>query len=155
MLVRVRAAGVDRGVWHLMTGLPYLIASRATGLRRPKIPGSRHGRRRAGRGGRRERDPVPAGRRGVRLGDGSFAEYVRAPEDKFVPKPANLAFEQAAAVPISGPAALQGLRDQGGIQAGQRVLVIGASGGVGTFAVQLAKAFGANVTGVGSTASST
>jgi NADPH:quinone reductase-like Zn-dependent oxidoreductase len=84
--------------------------------------------------------------------DGSFAEYACAREDKLAPKPANLTFEQAAAVSISASTALQALRDQGRIQAGQKVLVIGASGGVGTFAVQLVKAFGAGVTGVCSTA---
>jgi len=82
---------------------------------------------------------------------GSFAEYARAAEDKVAPKPANLTFEQAAAVPISACTALQSLRDEGKVQAGQRVLILGAAGGVGTFAVQLAKAFGAEVTGVCST----
>jgi NADPH:quinone reductase-like Zn-dependent oxidoreductase len=82
---------------------------------------------------------------------GSYAEYASVPEDQLVPMPANLSFVQAAAVPISGLAALQGLRDIGEVQAGQRVLVIGAAGGVGSFAVQLAKAFGAQVTGVAST----
>jgi NADPH:quinone reductase-like Zn-dependent oxidoreductase len=83
--------------------------------------------------------------------DGSFAEYACAPEDQLTPMPANLPFEQAAAVPISRFAALQGLRDVGEVQPGQKVLVIGASGGVGAFAVQLARAFGAHVTGVAST----
>jgi NADPH:quinone reductase-like Zn-dependent oxidoreductase len=83
--------------------------------------------------------------------DGSFAEYAVAPEDHLAPKPANLSFEQAAVVPISGFAALQGLRDEGAVQAGQQVLIIGAASGVGSFAVQLAKAFGAHVTGVAST----
>jgi NADPH:quinone reductase-like Zn-dependent oxidoreductase len=83
--------------------------------------------------------------------DGSFAEYASAPEDQLAAKPATLSFEQAAAVPISGFAALQGLRDVGQVRPGQQVLVIGAAGGVGSFAVQLAKAFGAEVTGVGST----
>jgi NADPH:quinone reductase-like Zn-dependent oxidoreductase len=84
--------------------------------------------------------------------DGSFAEYVRARTDKLAPKPANLSFDQAAAVPISALTALQGVRDQGRIQAGQKVLIVGASGGVGSFAVQVAKAFGAEVTGVCSAA---
>jgi NADPH:quinone reductase-like Zn-dependent oxidoreductase len=83
--------------------------------------------------------------------DGAFAEYAVAPQDQLVAKPANLSFEQAAVVPISGFAALQGLRDQGQVQPGEKVLVIGAAGGVGSFAVQLAKAFAAQVTGVGST----
>jgi NADPH:quinone reductase-like Zn-dependent oxidoreductase len=82
---------------------------------------------------------------------GSFAEYARAREDKLLPKPANLSFEQAAAIPVSGYTALQGLRDAGKVKAGQKVLIIGAAGGVGTFAVQIAKAFGAEVTGVCST----
>jgi NADPH:quinone reductase-like Zn-dependent oxidoreductase len=83
--------------------------------------------------------------------DGSYAEYASVPEDQLAPMPANLGFEPAAAVPISGLAALQAVRDVGEVQAGQRALVIGAAGGVGSFAVQLAKAFGAHVTGVGST----
>src|SRR4030095_1552615 len=85
------------------------------------------------------------------IAEGSFAEYAPARADKLARKPANLSFEQAAAVTISALAALQGLRDRGRVQAGQRVLVIGASGGVGSFAVQIAKAFGAHVTGVCST----
>jgi NADPH:quinone reductase-like Zn-dependent oxidoreductase len=84
--------------------------------------------------------------------DGSFAEYACAREERFAPKPGNISFEQAAAVPVSGCTALQGLRDKGRVEAGQDVLIIGASGGVGSFAVQLAKAFGASVTGVCSTA---
>ena len=86
------------------------------------------------------------------IGKGSYAEYARAPEDKLAPKPANLAFEQAAVLAIMGSTALQGLRDQGKVEPGQEVLIIGASGGVGTYAVQIAKAFGAHITGVCSTA---
>jgi NADPH:quinone reductase-like Zn-dependent oxidoreductase len=154
VLVRVQAAGLHRGDWHVMTGLPYLIrlVAPTLGLRRPKVPV--RGMDLAGR--------VEAVGKGVTrfqpgdevfgwTDDGSFAEYARAGEDHLAPKPARLSFEQAAAVPISGFAALQGLRDQGEVQAGQRVLVIGAAGGVGSFAVQLAKAFGAHVTGVAST----
>jgi NADPH:quinone reductase-like Zn-dependent oxidoreductase len=154
VLVRVHAAGLDRGVWHVMTGLPYLIrvVVPTLGPRKPKVPV--RGMDLAGR--------VEAVGRGVtrfQPGDevfgwtdaGAYAQYTTAPEDHLAPKPANLGFEQAAAVPISGFAALQGLRDVGRIQAGQRVLVIGAAGGVGSFAVQLAKAFGAHVTGVAST----
>jgi NADPH:quinone reductase-like Zn-dependent oxidoreductase len=154
VLVQVQAAGLHRGDWHIMTGLPYLIrvVVPSLGLRKPKVPV--RGMDVAGR--------VEAVGKGVtrfQPGDevfgwtdaGSFAEYTTAPEDHLAAKPARLSFEQAAAVPISGFAALQGLRDQGEVQAGQRVLVIGAAGGVGSFAVQLAKALGAQVTGVAST----
>jgi NADPH:quinone reductase-like Zn-dependent oxidoreductase len=152
VLVRVHAAGVDRGVWHLMTGQAYLIRLTGYGFRRPKNPV--RGREVAGRV-----EVVGKGVTRFRLGDevmgvgeGSFAEYAPAREDKLAAKPANLTFAQAAAVPISASTALQALRDQGHIQPRQRVLVIGASGGVGTYAVQLAKAFGAEVTGVCSAA---
>jgi NADPH:quinone reductase-like Zn-dependent oxidoreductase len=155
VLVRVRAAGLDRGVWHVMTGLPYLVrvVVPTMGLRRPKAPV--RGMDLAGQveavGGRvtrfRPGDAVFGWTEG-----GSYAEYASVPEDQLVPMPSTLSFEQAAAVPISGLAALQGLRDVGEVKAGQRVLVVGAAGGVGSFAVQLAKAFGAHVTGVGSTA---
>jgi NADPH:quinone reductase-like Zn-dependent oxidoreductase len=150
VLVRVRAAGVDRGTWHLMAGQPYLMRLLGFGLRGPK-------------------DPVPgldvagtvvatgADVTGFRAGDevfgiahGSFAEYAAAREDKLARKPDRLSFEQAAAVAVSGLAALQGLR-AGRIHTGQKVLVIGASGGVGSYAVQLAKVLGAEVTGVCST----
>jgi NADPH:quinone reductase-like Zn-dependent oxidoreductase len=151
VLVRVRAAGLDRGVWHVMTGLPYLVrvVVPTMGLRRPKAPV--RGMDLAGQveavGGRvtrfRPGDAVFGWTEG-----GSYAEYASVPEDQLVPMPSTLSFEQAAAVPISGLAALQGLRDVGEVKAGQRVLVIGAAGGVGSFAVQLAKAFGAHVTGV-------
>jgi len=151
VLVRVHAAGVDPSVWHLMTGLPYLVRLMGYGLRRPKtrVPGMDV----AGRV-----EAVGANVTTLRPGDevfgacrGSYAEYACAPADRLAPKPANLSFEQAAAVPVSALTALQGLRDRGEIRAGQKVLIIGAAGGVGTFAVQLAKAFGAEVTGVCST----
>ncbi|MEW2085970.1 NAD(P)-dependent alcohol dehydrogenase [Streptomyces sp. NPDC005283] len=151
VLVRVHAAGVDQGVWHLVTGLPYLLRGMGFGLRRPKnrVPG-------LDVAGRVE----AVGRNVIRFqpGDevfgtcsGSYAEYACARQDKFAPKPANVTFAQAAAVPSSAFAALQGLRRSAQVQAGQKVLVIGAGGGVGTFAVQLAKEFGAHVTGVCST----
>jgi NADPH:quinone reductase-like Zn-dependent oxidoreductase len=150
VLVRVHAAGVDPGVWHLMTGLPYPIRL-GYGLGKPKtrVRGQDVAGRVAAVGAK-----VTRFRPGDELfgtGNGSFAEYACVREDRAAPKPANLSFEQAAAVPISAQTALQGLRDAGKVRAGQRVLVIGAAGGVGSFAVQLAKAFGAEVTGVCST----
>jgi NADPH:quinone reductase-like Zn-dependent oxidoreductase len=151
VLVRVHAAGVDPGVWHLMTGRPYLVRVMGYGLRTPKV-GVR-GRDVAGRvevvG--TNVTQVQAGEEVFGIGEGSFAEYVCARADKLAPKPANLSFEQAAAVPISGLTALQALRDTGKLQPGQKVLIIGAAGGVGSFAVQLAKAFDTQVTGVAST----
>jgi NADPH:quinone reductase-like Zn-dependent oxidoreductase len=138
-----------------MTGLPYLIrvVVPTLGLRRPKVPV--RGMDVAGRVEAVGND-VTRFRPGDAVfgwtGGGSYAEYASAPEDHFALKPANVTFEQAAAVPISGLAALQGLRDVGEVQPGQKVLIIGAAGGVGSFAVQLAKAFGAHVTGVASTA---
>jgi len=153
VLVRVRAAGVDPGVWHLMTGRPYLLRAVGFGLRRPKVPV--RGRDLAG-----VVEAVGARVTRLRPGDevygtcesGSFAEYATARQDRLAIKPANLSFEQAAVTPISGMTALQGLRDCAGLRPGQRVMVIGAAGGVGSFAVQIAKAFGATVTGVCSTA---
>src|SRR3954453_273521 len=152
VLVRVHAASVDRGTWHVMAGLPYPIRLAGFGIRRPK-------QRNPGRSlaGTIEADGTSMA--GFEPGDavfgicgGSFAEYARVSTDKLAPKPANLAYEEAAAVPISGITALQAVRDHGRVQAGQKVLIVGASGGVGTFAVQIAKAFGAEVTGVCSTA---
>jgi NADPH:quinone reductase-like Zn-dependent oxidoreductase len=151
VLVQVRAAGVDPGVWHLMTGRPYLVRVMGYGLRTPKV-GVR-GRDVAGRveavGTNVTR--LRPGDEVFGIGEGSFAEYMCARPDKLAPKPANLSFEQAAAVPISGLTALQALRDTGKLRPGQQVLIVGAAGGVGSFAVQLAKAFGAQVTGVSST----
>jgi NADPH:quinone reductase-like Zn-dependent oxidoreductase len=153
VLVKVQAAGVHRGDWHIMTGLPYMIrlAVPALGLRRPKVPvlgmdvagtveavGAQVTRFRPG-------DEV------FGWTDGSFAEYAVAPADHLAAKPGALSFEEAAVVPISGFAALQAVRDVGEVQAGQKVLVLGAAGAVGWFAVQVAKAFGAQVTGVAST----
>jgi NADPH:quinone reductase-like Zn-dependent oxidoreductase len=151
VLVRVRAAGLDRGVWHLTRGLPYL-ARLAFGLRKPKnpIPGMDLAGIVVAAGPSVTRFAI--GDEVFGSGRGSFAEYAVAREDQLAIKPANLTFEQAAAVPVSAVTALQGLRDAGRIEPGQKVLVIGASGGVGSFAVQLAKAFGAHVTGVASTA---
>jgi NADPH:quinone reductase-like Zn-dependent oxidoreductase len=154
VLVQVHAAGLHRGDWHVMTGLPYLIriVVPTLGLRKPKVPVL--GMDVAG-----TVETVGSNVTRFQPGDevfgwcnGAFAEYASAPQDQLAAKPADLSFEQAAAVPISGFAALQALRDVGEIQPGQQVLVIGAAGGVGSFAVQLAKAFGAHVTGVCSTA---
>jgi NADPH:quinone reductase-like Zn-dependent oxidoreductase len=151
VLVRVHAAGLDRGTWHLMAGRPYLLRL-ALGFRKPKnrVPG----RDLAG-------TVVAVGSAVTRFspgdevfgtGPGSFAEYAVAPEDQLARKPVILSFEQAAVVPVSGLTALQALTDIGRVETGQRVLIIGASGGVGSYAVQLAKALGAEVSGVSSTA---
>ncbi|HEY5988575.1 MAG TPA: NAD(P)-dependent alcohol dehydrogenase [Streptosporangiaceae bacterium] len=152
VLVRVRAASVDRGTWHVMSGLPYPIRLAGFGLRRPKYPNP--GRSLAG-----VVEKVGPSVTGFKPGDevfgighGSFAGYARAKAGKLAPKPANLSFDQAAAVPVSGLTALQAVRDHGRVRAGQQVLIIGASGGVGSFAVQIAKASGAEVTGMCSTA---
>jgi NADPH:quinone reductase-like Zn-dependent oxidoreductase len=150
VLVRVHAASVHIGDWILMTGSPFVMRF-ATGLRKPKNPVP----------GTDVAGIVEAVGKGVtqhRPGDevfgwcaGAFAEYASAPEDQFIPKPARLTFEQAAAVGVSATTALQLLRDNGKLRPGQKVLINGASGGVGTFAVQIAKALGAEVTGVTST----
>jgi NADPH:quinone reductase-like Zn-dependent oxidoreductase len=153
VLIRVHAAGLHRGDWHVMTGLPYLIrlVVPSLGLRRPKV---------RVRGMDVAGTVEAVGTQVTRFQpgdavfgwcDGAFAEYACAPQDQLAAKPANLSFEQAAAVPTSAFAALQGLRDSGQVQPGQTVLIIGAAGAVGSFAVQLAKAFGAQVTGVAST----
>jgi NADPH:quinone reductase-like Zn-dependent oxidoreductase len=152
ILVRVRAASVDRGTWHLMTGLAYPIRLAGFGLRRPKALNP--GRSLAGtvESAGTEVTGFEPGDEVYGTCDGSFAPYARARVGRLAPKPANLSFEQAAAVPVSALTALQAVRDHAKVQAGQKVLIIGASGGVGTFAVQIAKAFGAEVTGVCSTA---
>jgi NADPH:quinone reductase-like Zn-dependent oxidoreductase len=154
VLVRVLAAGVDRGVWHIMTGRPYflrLMGSIGLGLRAPKNPV--RGSDVAGVVEATGKDVTRfhPGDEVFGIGKGSFAEYVCVSEAKLAPKPANLSFEQAAVLPISGLSALQAVRDAGKVRSGQKVLVIGASGGVGTFAVQIAKSYGADVTGVCST----
>jgi NADPH:quinone reductase-like Zn-dependent oxidoreductase len=150
VLIGVRAASVNPRDWHFMRGLPYIM--RPIGLRIPKDGG--FGSDVAG-----QVEAVGKAVTRFRRGDevfahvlsGGFAEYTCVSEDVLGRKPANLTFEQAAAVPLAALTALQGLRDHGQIQAGQKVLIIGASGGVGTFAVQLGKSFGAEVTGLCST----
>jgi NADPH:quinone reductase-like Zn-dependent oxidoreductase len=159
LLVRVRAASVHADVWHVMRGVPYVLRIMGAGLRKPKnlVPGT-------DLAGHVE----SVGRNVTRFqpGDavfgqtlvanlwrhgGAFAEYAAVPQARFERKPSGLTFEQAAAVPTSGSLAVQGVRDEGRIRAGQTVLINGAGGAVGTFAVQLAKADGANVTGVDAT----
>src|SRR5918999_2456505 len=159
VLVRVHAASVHPDVWHVVKGLPYVLRLMGAGLLKPKnsVPGTD------------EAGYVEAVGKDVTLfrpGDevfgesvrghqwhngGAYAEYASVPEDQLALKPANLTFEQAAAVPTSGIITLQGLREYGQVQPGQKVLVNGAGGGVGTIAVQLAKSYGAAVTGVDST----
>ena len=152
VLVRVHAAGLDRGTWHLMTGLAYPIRLMGYGLRAPRnpVPGLDVAGTVVAAGANVTRFKV--GDEVFGISQGSFAEYACAREDKLARKPVNLTFDQAAVVAVSGLTALQGLRDAGRVEPGQHVLIVGASGGVGTFAVQMAKAFGAEVTGVCSTA---
>jgi NADPH:quinone reductase-like Zn-dependent oxidoreductase len=142
VLLRVHAAGVDRGVWHLMAGLPYPVRLAGCGIRTPKARGP--GREVAGRVEAVGADvtTLAVGDEVFGIAEGSYAEYARARADKLASKPSNLTFAQAAAVPVSRLTALQAVGDRGHVQAGQQVLVIGASGGVGTFAVQIAKACG-------------
>jgi len=149
VLVRIRAAATNPWDWHFMRGLPYIARINGAGVRRPKHPVL---------GGDIAGEVVATGTGAARFGIGDrvygfiefggFAEYAVAPESLLAAMPANLTFEQAAAVPLAATTALQGLRDVGRVQPGDRVLVIGASGGVGTFAVQLANWFGAHVTAV-------
>jgi len=152
VLVEVAAAGMDRGTWHSMAGKPYLMRVMGFGFRRPKnrVPGLDVAGTVVTVGSEVTR--FKPGDEVFGMSRGSFAEYAAVREDKLAHKPANLTFEQAAVVPISGGTALQALRDSGRVETGQKVLIIGASGGVGTYAVQLAKALGAEVTGVSSTA---
>lgn len=154
VLVKVHATSLNAYDWHLLRADPFLVRLMGGGLLRPKttIPGADiAGRVEAVGPGSSQFRPGDAVFGGVASGSGGFAEYAVAPESALALKPANLSFEQAAAVPMAGMTALQGLRDAGRIQAGQKVLINGASGGVGTFAVQLAKYFGAEVTAVCST----
>lgn len=156
VLVRIRAASVHADVWHAMTGQPYVLRILGSGLRKPKnrVPGTDVA-------GHVESVGTKVTR--FRPGDevlghsfvgnlwrhgGALAEFAAVPEDRLEPKPAGITFEQAAAVPTSGSLAVQGVRDEGRTQPGQKVLINGAGGAVGTFAVQLAKAYGADVTGV-------
>jgi NADPH:quinone reductase-like Zn-dependent oxidoreductase len=155
VLVKIHAASVNALDWHLLTADIFLVRLMTGGLLRPKNP--KLGADAAGRV-----EAVGSQVKEFRPGDevfgdiapwglGSFAEYALVPEIAIVPKPINLSFEEAAAVPVAALTALQGLRDQGHIQPGQKILIQGAAGGVGTFAVQIARAFGAEVTAVCST----
>lgn len=152
VLVEVHAAGVDRGTWHLMTGTPYIMRVIGFGFSRPKQPVA--GLDMAGVVVAVGKDVTrfAVGDEVFGIGVGAFAEYAVAPERKLSHKPASVSFEEAASAGISGSTALQALTDVGRMQDGQRVLVIGASGGVGTYAVQMAKALGAHVSGVASAA---
>ena len=149
VLVQVRAASANPYDWHFMRGVPYIARLMATGLRKPKqsLLGSDVAGEVEAVG-----DAVTRFRPGDEVfgfvGAGGFAEFVSAPERLLALKPANLSFEQAATVPLAAVTALQGLRDAGELQSGQKVLIVGASGGVGTFAVQIARALGADVTAV-------
>jgi NADPH:quinone reductase-like Zn-dependent oxidoreductase len=155
VLVRVRAASINPLDWHFMRGAPYLVRAMA-GLSRPRASAARLGADMAG-----SVEAVGTNVTEFRPGDqvfggledrGTLAEYISIRQDAAVlAKPASLTFEQAASVPVAGCTALQALRDKGQVRPGHKVLINGASGGVGTFAVQLAKAFGAEVTGVCST----
>jgi NADPH:quinone reductase-like Zn-dependent oxidoreductase len=159
VLVRVRAASVHADIWHVMRGVPYVLRIMGAGLRSPKnlVPGTDL----AG-----HVDSLGTNVTRFRPGDevfgqslvanlwrhgGAFAEYAAVPEARLELKPDDLTFEQAAAVPTSGSLAVQGVRDEGRIRAGQRVLINGAAGAVGSFAVQLAKVYGAYVVGVDAT----
>ena len=151
VLVRVNAAALNPYDWHILRGDPYVARLMGVGLTKPKA-------RVAGVDAAGVVEAVGSNVRELRPGDevlgrfrGAFAEYACAAQDKVVPKPASLTFEQAAAVPMAATTALRGIRDVGEVKAGQRVLVNGAGGGIGTFAVQIAAALGAEVTGVCST----
>ena len=155
VLVKVHAASINAGDWHLLTADPFPQRLMGIGLFKPKntilgadIAGCVEA---VGRNVKQFQPGDAVFGDVFGLGSGSFAEYVSVPESALALKPSNVSFEEAAAVPVAAVTALQGLRDQGHIQPGQKVLINGASGGVGTFAVQIAKAFGAEVTAVCST----
>ena len=149
VLVRIRGASVNALDWHLMRRLPHLI-SMLLGMLRSRVRGADMAGHVEAVGKNVAR--FKPGDEVFGVGLGSFAEYATTSEDRLAAKPRNLTFEQAAALPIAGCTALQGLRDKGQVKAGQRVLIYGAGGGVGTFAVQIAKSLGAHVTAVSSTA---
>ena len=147
VLLRVHAAGLDRGTWHLMTGTPYAVRL-VTGIRRPRqpVPGKDVAGVVVAVGPAVTR--FAAGDEVFGIGIGTFAGFAVAKEGKLAGKPAGLTFAEAAVVPVSGITALRAVADTGGVQPGQQVLILGASGGVGSYAVQIAKALGAEVTGV-------
>jgi NADPH:quinone reductase-like Zn-dependent oxidoreductase len=155
VLVRVRAAGVDPGIWHTMTGRPFMVRAMGLGFTRPKVPV-------AGWDAAGVVEAVGPGVTRFKSGDevfgnsdvagtGTFAEYACLPEARTAPKPANFTFEEAATLPVSGCTALQAVRNMGKVDAGTRVLILGAAGGVGHLALQIAKVDGAVVTAVCST----
>jgi len=151
VMIRVHSASLNPADWHIVRGDPYVARLMGIGLTKPKIPV-------AGSDAAGVVEAVGASVRGLQPGDevfgfvrGAFAEFACAAQDKVAPKPASMSFEQAAALPIAATTALRGIRDVGAVEPGQRVLVNGASGGVGSFAVQIATALGAEVTGVCST----
>ena len=155
VLVEVHAAAVNYGDWAILRGKPFLIRLMSEGLLKPKhtiLGADVAGRVEAVGGNVKQFQPGDEVFGDISAsGFGGFAEYVSVPENVLALKPANISFEEAAAVPMAGVVALQGLRDRGQIQPGQKVLIVGASGGNGTFAVQIAKSFGTEVTGVCST----
>ena len=151
VLVRVHAAGVDRGVWHLMAGLPYAVRLAGYGIRAPKTPTPGMDLSGTVVSVSADVDGYVPGDAVYGIGSGAYAEYAVAKAAKLAPKPDSIDHEHAAVLAISGLTALQAVRDQAQVEPGQRVLVVGASGGVGSYAVQIAKAFGAEVTGVAST----
>ena len=155
VLVKIHAASVNAADWHLLTADIFLVRLMTGGVLKPKntiLGAAVAGRVEAvGRSVKQFQPGDVVFGDVLAYGSGSFAEYVSAPESALAPKPADLSFEQAAAAPLAAITALQGLRDKGQIRPGQKVLIQGASGGVGTFAVQIAKSFGAEVTAVCST----